>query len=249
MKPRVVAISQARMTSSRLPGKVLLEAAGRPLLTHHLERLRRARRVDDVVLATTVNRADDPLVELAEGLGVAVFRGDEHDVLGRFAGAAAMADAGAVVRVTADCPLIDPGLIDELVARFTDSVSGESPLDYLGIDTTRYPRGFDCEIVLRRVLDEADHCATEPSEREHVTPFVYRRPERYRLGTPLGPVEGRWPYRLCVDEPADFEVVRHLLDALWPDNPAFSWLDCCTALDRHPEWADLNRHVAQRKLS
>ena len=244
---RVVCISQARMTSTRLPGKVLMEVAGKPLLLHHLGRLRRANQVDSVVLATTTNATDDPVAELAENFGVTVFRGDEHDVLSRFAGAAAMVGADIVVRVTADCPLIDPGLIDQLVDRYMDGREENPPIDYLGIDTSRYPRGFDAEVFARSLLDEADRSAVDPAEREHVTPFIYRRPERFRLGTPLAPQKGAWPYRLCVDEPDDLEVVRLLLGALLPQNPALEWQDCCKLLAIHPEWVAINRAVAQRK--
>ncbi len=248
-KPRVVCISQARMTSTRLPGKVLMEAAGQPLLAHHLGRLARCRTLDGLVLATTVNGTDDPVAELAGSLGVPVFRGDEHDVLGRFAGAAALAGADVVVRVTADCPLIDPTLVDRVVTVFL-----ESPLDYLSLDVTRFPRGLDAEVFTRAALDEAAANATDPAEREHVTAHLYRRPERFRIGVPLAPpppapedgtvLAQRW----CVDEAADLELVRRLLGALLPENPGFGWQDCCKVLRQHPEWADLNGSVRQNTL-
>lgn len=251
MKPRVVAISQARMTSSRLPGKVLMEAAGKPLLVHHLERLSRSPGLDAVVLATTVNATDDPLAACAEALGVPVFRGDEQDVLGRFAGAAAMAGADRVVRVTADCPLIDPELVGALIAAFHEGRS-QTPLDYLSIDSTRYPRGLDAEILTRAALDEAARLAADPAEREHVTPYVYRRPDRFRLGgglRPSGELDGDvGGHRWCVDEAADFELVRRLLEALCPVTPLFGWRDCCKVLDAHPDWLDINRSIRQKTL-
>ncbi|PWC90499.1 spore coat protein [Azospirillum sp. TSH100] len=250
-KPRIVAISQARMTSTRLPGKVLMPAAGRPLLAHHLERLSRTPRLDAVVLATTVNTTDDPVAACAQGLGITVFRGDEQDVLGRFAGAAALAGADLVVRVTADCPLIDPALVGRLIATFQQS----QPLDYLSIDSTRYPRGLDAEIFPRRLLDEAAATATDPAEREHVTPYIYNHPDRFRLGMALVPdisadpadswLEGQ---RWCVDEPADYELVRRLLEALLPSDPGFGWQDCCRTLREHPDWVDINRSVRQKTL-
>ena len=250
-KPRVVAISQARMTSTRLPGKVLMPAAGRPLLGHHLERLSRTPGLDAVVLATTVNATDDPVAACAQSLGVAVFRGDEQDVLGRFAGAAALADADLVVRVTADCPLIDPALVGRLIATFRES----QPLDYLSVDSTRFPRGLDAEIFPRSLLDEAAANATDPTEREHVTPYLYRRPDRFRLGAALVPdvqvdPSGSWleGQRWCVDEPADYELVRRLLEALLPSNPGFGWQDCCRTLRDHPDWVDINRSVRQKTL-
>lgn len=245
-KPRVVCISQARMTSTRLPGKVLMEAAGQPLLAHHLGRLARCRTLDGLVLATTVNGTDDPLADLAESLGVPVFRGDEQDVLGRFAGAAAMAGADVVVRVTADCPLIDPTLVDQVVSTFLEVAPA---LDYLGLDVARFPRGLDAEVFTRAALDEAAANATDPAEREHVTAHLYRRPERFRIGTPLAPEDGSvLDQRWCVDEAADLELVRRLLGALLPENPGFGWQDCCKVLRQNPEWADLNGSVRQNTL-
>jgi len=242
-KPRVVCVSQARMTSTRLPGKVLMAAAGRPLIEHHLNRLKRARSLDAVVLATTVNATDDPLAAAAARIDMPVFRGDEADVLGRFAGAAAMMEADVVVRVTADCPLIDPELIDALVA----ARSGGA--DYLWIDVTRWPRGFDAEVFARDLLDEADRNATDAYEREHVTPHIYRRPERFRLGPPLTPAPGEWDVsaRLCVDEAADLDLVRRILDELVPIKPDFDRRDLREILSRHPEWTAINRDVAQKK--
>ncbi|MGQ9371561.1 cytidylyltransferase domain-containing protein [Azospirillum sp. A39] len=248
-RPRVVCISQARMTSTRLPGKVLMEAAGAPLLQHHLGRLRRCRAVDAVVLATTVNASDDPVAALAGRIGVPVFRGDEADVLGRFAGAAAAHEAEVVVRVTADCPLIDPDLVDRAVGRFLDGRGETPPVDYLAIDTTRFPRGLDAEVFTRAALDAAARESADPAEREHVTPFIYRRPDRFRLGEPLGPDGPASSQRWCVDEPADFALVARLLAALLPDRPDFGWQDCCNLLQNHPDWADINRSVGQKPVA
>lgn len=242
-KPNVVCISQARMTSTRLPGKVLMEAAGKPLLAHHLGRLSRCRTLDALVLATTVNATDDPVAELGAALGVPVFRGSEHDVLSRYAGAADMAGADVVVRVTADCPLIDPAVVDRVVAEF---LASDPPVDYQGIDVFHYPRGLDAEVFTRAALIEAAANATDPAEREHVTAHIYRRPERFRLAPPLRhggeAVEQRW----CVDEQADFDLISRLLETLVPVKPDFGWQDCCSVLRDHPDWADINRDVRQR---
>lgn len=243
---KVVCVTQARMTSTRLPGKILMTAAGKPLLQWHLERLQAARRLDQVALATTENATDDPAAELAEKLGVFVFRGSEHDVLGRFAGCAAACGADTVIRVTADCPLIDPALIDDLVDAF-----GAAPAwDYGSIDVGRFSRGLDAEIFAYSSLAQAAAEARDPFEREHVTPFIYRRPDRFRLGAPLGPPSGavepsvgRW----CVDEAADLALIRLLLAEL-PADGVFGWRDVCMLISRHPDWADVNRDVAQRKL-
>lgn len=243
---RVVCISQARMTSTRLPGKVLMDAAGKPLLQWHLERLQACRRVDRVALATTVNAADDPVAELAARLGVLVFRGSEHDVLGRFAGCAAAAQAAVVVRVTADCPLIDPAVVDACIARYAAGRRETPPVDYVNVDVGRFPRGLDAEIFAAPLLALADREAEDPWEREHVTPFIYRRPDRFRIGAPLVPDEPVAPARWCVDETVDLELIRRILGEVG-QNPGFGWRDCCMVLARHPDWPAINHSVAQAK--
>lgn len=242
---RVVIVTQARMTSTRLPGKVMMEAAGKPLLAHHLGRLQRSRNADAVIVATTVNATDDPIVDFAGTLGIPVVRGDEHDVLDRFVRATRAQDADIVVRVTSDCPLIDPVLIDALIDRYRAGQGETPPVDYAYNDVTRFPRGVDAEIFSRALLEEAAREATEQAEREHVTPYIYRRPERFRL-VGVAPAEGVWPYRLCVDEDSDLALVRRVLDALLPENPGFGWQDCCKLLNDHPEWVEINHAVQQR---
>lgn len=245
---KVVCITQARTTSVRLPGKIMMEAAGKPLLQWHLERLSACRSIDETVLATTENAADDPAVDLASSLGVPVFRGSETDVLGRFRGAAEAAGATVVVRATADCPLIDPTLIDALVGRFMrsrEAGDGRAP-DYQCIDVGVFPRGLDAEVFTVAALNAAAEEAKTPWEREHVTPFVYGDPDRFFIGAPLRTLEKIPPYRWCVDEAADLELVRRILSAMPPDR-VFDWRDCCMALSLHPEWAEINRDVAQRK--
>jgi len=242
---RAAIVTQARMTSTRLPGKILLEAAGKPLLVHHLERLARAREAAAVIVATTTNATDDPVAELAGAMGFAVARGDEEDVLSRFMKAMELTDADTVVRVTSDCPLIDPVLIDALIRRYREGRTETPPIDYISIDVTRYPRGFDAEVFGRALLEEAAREATQRPEREHVTPYIYRRPERFRLAG-MAPESGSWSYRLCVDEPADFALVRRVLESVPPETPFFGWQDCCKLLDSHPEWVDINRTVQQR---
>jgi spore coat polysaccharide biosynthesis protein SpsF len=240
-RPKVVCVTQARTTSTRLPRKVLLEAAGKPLLAHHLERLQRCARVDEVVLATTVNATDDEVAALGHAMGLKVARGDEHDVLSRFVLAAQASDADIVVRVTSDCPLIDPGLIDLVVQRLL-----EEGCDYAHLDMAQYPRGVDTE-VLRRVLIDQAHAdpATTAYEREHVTPYIYNRPERFRLQAVPSAFPPA-PYRWCVDEPADFELIARMLEALLPTRPEFTWRDAVALMQAHPDWARLNQHVVQK---
>jgi len=243
-RPFVVGITQARMNSSRLPGKILLEAAGKPLLQHHVERLSRARTLDLHVLATTDMPADDPVEDLGKRLGVPVVRGSETDVLDRFYRAASAHGAEVAVRFTGDCPLIDPGLVDDLLTLFLTS---EPALDYACIDVNRLPRGLDAEAMSRAALDEAWAQADQPFEREHVTPYIYHRPDRFRLDllSLEGPAD---QHRWCVDTAEDLELVRRLLDALLPGNPGFGWRDCLDILRDHPDWVELNRGVAQKPL-
>lgn len=243
--PRVVAITQARMGSTRLPGKVMCRIAGKTLLEHQVDRLARAGKLDRIVVATTTGPSDDAIVDLCRIRGYAVFRGPEDDVLARYAGAAAEYDADMIVRVTSDCPLIDPAVIDDLVGLFLDPASG---LDYAAVDTRSYPHGLDAEIFTRTVLDMAMAEAADPAEREHVTPFIYRRPDRFRLGV-LRTGEQHEGHRWCVDEPRDLEFISRVINALYPDNPDFGWRDCLAILAANPDWALINRDVQQKQTA
>jgi spore coat polysaccharide biosynthesis protein SpsF len=236
---RVIAITQARMGSTRLPAKIMRPLLGAPMLVHHLRRLGLAKRLDGLVVATTDDPGSAPIVDLCGRLGIACFRGSETDVLARFHGAAEMMRADLVVRVTSDCPLLDPVLIDAAIERVQD---GDA--DYASVDIGSYPRGCDAEAFRRRALDDAFAEAADPGEREHVTPFIYRRPERYRLAS-IGGGEGA-EYRFCVDEEADFRLVEKLAPALAARGEAWGWRDCVALLRAHPDWAALNRAVAQK---
>lgn len=176
----VVAVVQARMTSTRLPGKVLMEVAGMPLVLHTLRRLAAARSVDSVVLATSDGPADDPLAALAAEEGVACHRGSEADVLRRFSDAARAAEADVVVRITGDCPLIDPDVVDRVVGELVDDPAG---CDYASNVLRRtFPKGLDTEVLWSDALERIDRLATSEAAREHVTWFAYReRPELFLL--------------------------------------------------------------------
>jgi spore coat polysaccharide biosynthesis protein SpsF len=242
---KVVAITQARMTSTRLPGKIMMKAGGKPLLSHHLERLGRAETIDEIILATTENSADDPTAELGERLGVTVFRGSEHDVLARCHGAATAAEADVVVRVTSDCPLIDPEVTDRTVGTFLDRAD---ELDYVSNRLVHtYPRGLDTEVLHFSALDEAYTEATDPADREHVTLFVWRQPERYRLlNVPCD--RDLSHHRWTVDTKEDFELMSRMIEALYPTNPAFGLDASIALLDQHPEWSDLNAQIQQKPI-
>ena len=231
-RPRIVCISQARMTSTRLPGKVMLPIQGRPLLAWHLERLKRAQRLDVVAVATVDAPESAPILELCRELGVPVTLGPEDDVLARYHQCAETHGAEVVVRVTSDCPLIDPELVDAVIERF---LAGDT--DYVALDVSVFPRGLDVEAFGRASLDEAFARAIEPYEREHVTPYLYRTPGRFRV-TRLGGGRGG-EFRLCVDQDEDLELVRRIADEL-TDHPGFGWRQMVELLEARPYLAGLN---------
>jgi spore coat polysaccharide biosynthesis protein SpsF len=226
--PGTVAIIQARTGSTRLPRKSLARVLGRPLLDLMLERVQRAVTLDEIVVATTTFERDDEIAHVARGRGATVFRGSENDVLGRYVGAASFADAQVVVRLTADCPLLDPAIVDRIVtARRTlgkdaDLVTNAPPLD------RTYPDGMDVEVFTLDALVRADALATTIEDREHVTRRFHRAPFRSTvidLDPPAGDV------RLTVDDGEDLDTVRAIYEDLQPHNPAFglaemlAWLD------------------------
>ena len=239
----VVAIVQARMTSTRLPGKVLLPVAGRPLLSWQLDRMRLARRLDRIVIATTTNATDDPIVAWCRAQGCDVTRGSEADVLSRYAQAAVQFGAGTVVRLTSDCPLIDPALIDSAVERFVGA-----GCDYLSnMLHPSFPYGLAVEVMTARALAQAQQEAVDPQECEHVTPFIYWRPGRFRLES-LTTSPDCSQHRWTVDTPQDFELVSHILHAMAARHPGFSWREVLDLLDRHPEWVKINAQIEQKAV-
>lgn len=226
-------IVQARMTSTRLPGKVMAEVRGKPLLEWQLRRLMRSRSADSVIVATTSNPADAAITEVAGRLGLRAFRGPEHDVMARFILAASIFGVDTIVRSTADCPLIDARFVDGALDRFA---YGEA--DYLA--PIGLPDGMGCEVIRIATLEDAYAVATS-EEREHVTLHVRRHPERYRLmdqPTGLGLDEARW----TVDTAADLAMVTRLIEAV-ADPITATLEDFRRLLTEHPEWSALNASI------
>jgi spore coat polysaccharide biosynthesis protein SpsF len=232
----ILAILQARMSSTRLPGKVLKSILGRPMLAWQIDRIRRSKTIDRLVVATSEEASDDPIASFCDANEVACYRGALHDVLARFHGAAeAFGPAEHVVRLTGDCPLIDWTIIDaavELQRRSRSDLAGNV------IERT-YPDGLDVEVVSLSALDRAHREATEAAAREHVTQYIYRHPETFRLAhltqTPdLGAL--RW----TVDTPADFEMVEKVFTGLVGRKNNFLQQDVLDFLEDHPEIAAIN---------
>jgi spore coat polysaccharide biosynthesis protein SpsF len=205
-----LAVVQARMTSTRLPGKSLADVGGEPLAALVLRRLGRASSVERVVLATSEEPADDPLVALAAEVGVGVHRGPRDDVLTRIAGAAA-GHTGPVVRITADCPLIDPGVVDNVVGLFARTPGCAYASN---VEPRTYPDGMDVEVIAGDALAAADAEATDPFEREHVTTAIRRDPDRFPAAALVHEGEDLGDVRWTVDHPEDLEVVREIVARL-----------------------------------
>ncbi|ATQ41558.1 cytidylyltransferase domain-containing protein [Caulobacter mirabilis] len=230
----VLAVLQARMSSTRLPGKVLMPLAGAPMIVRQIERVARARRIDRLVVATSTGPEDDVLAETCRREGVAVHRGPLDDVLARFVGALEVFPADQVVRLTADCPLADPEVIDATIALQLDSgcdYASNSP------EPGAWAKGLDVEVVTADALRLAAQRATTPEEHEHVTWGVWTRPDLYRLAwlpAPDDQADVRW----TVDRPDDYAFVAAVYDALYPRNRAFGSEDIRAFLRERPDLAD-----------
>jgi spore coat polysaccharide biosynthesis protein SpsF len=241
----IVCFIEARMRSTRLPGKVLMPILGKPMLELMIERLRRARTLDGIVVATTDGEADQPIADLAERLGVGCFRGSEDDVLGRVLGAARAYGADVIVETTGDCPLHEPALIDKVVSDFrmggADFVSNILPYST--------PRGTDCRVFTTDALDEIDRTSDDPADHEHVSLHFWEHPEKYRLRNVVTelPAEAT-ELRLTVDTPEDFELVRRVYESLYPANPQFTLWDVLELLRGQPELAAINQEIRQKPV-
>lgn len=212
------------------------------MLARVVERTSLARLVDATVVATTTDPADDPIIALAAGRGWQVERGDPVDLLDRYVQVARSHDAAAVVRITSDCPLIDPEVIDETIRVFRSQ-----PCDYASNFLRRrtFPRGLDTEVIGRAALERAWREDTDPAWREHVTPYIYRNPGRFRL---VGVQHRRdeSAQRWSVDTADDYELVRRIFEALGRSD--VTWREALAVVHAHPDWQQLNRHVEQKPV-
>lgn len=230
------------MGSSRLPGKVMLDLGGRPVLERVVNRARRIAGVDEVVVACATLPQDDVLQAACREWGVPVFRGSDDDVLERFRGAAEAHDADACVRITSDCPLLDPGVSGEIVRRFREA---DPPVDYASNKIPQsFPRGLDTEVFTRAALERAAAQAVEPYQRAHVTIYMYEHPERFRLLSVTSDV-ARADWRWTLDTADDLAFLRRVYDRLGPGD-GFAWTQVLELLRREPELMEINRHVVQK---
>ena len=233
-------IIQARMASSRFPGKVLREIEENPMLLYMLKRVSAAKNIDKVILATSTEASDEPIASLCDKLGITCYKGSHEDVLDRYYKSAKKHNVDTIVRLTADCPLVDPHLIDNMVETYQ-----KEAYDYIGNTMPpkwTFPVGMDVEVFSFEALELAWRNEKDLEEREHVTFHFWKNPQtfsvfRYDLKEDLS------RYRLTVDYPEDFEVVKSILTALYHKNPLFSMYDVINFLNKNPNIYKMNANV------
>ncbi|USK69968.1 glycosyltransferase family protein [Peribacillus asahii] len=241
---KIIGIIQARMGSTRLPGKVLKRVNGIPLLQYQIERMKKSNLINGLVIATTEQDLEEPILELCEKMNISAFRGSEKDVLDRYCGAAQKYNADVIVRMTSDCPIIDPNIIDQVIQYYLDH-----SYDYVSNTQIRtFPRGMDTEVFSRKLLEKAQMNAQKEYEREHVTPYFYMNPDKYSIGQFVNRGQDVSHYRLTVDTEEDLKLISILLKELYPKNQFFDLEMILDKLRKEPHLAEINKHIQQKKL-
>ena len=237
-----LAILQARTSSSRLPGKVLRPLLGVPMFLRQIERVTRSRKIDKIVVATSLDSSDNAIEQLCRSNDIECFRGSLDDVLDRFYHASVKFSAHHIVRLTADCPLADPAVIDRMI-QFYESGN----FDYVSnaLEPT-FPDGLDAEIFRAACLYDAWKDATLPSEREHVTPFIYQHPARYKIGHYKNAADLSF-LRWTVDEEVDFQLITQIYTQLYQNKPDFNTDDILAFLDKNPRLKTINTQIRRNE--
>jgi len=240
---KIVATIEARMTSSRLPGKVLLPALGQPLLHHLVQRLHAVPSIDEIVLATTINITDEPLVAFADKENIRVFRGSENDVMARVIGAAEFVGTDVIVEITGDCPIIDPDIVEQAIRMYK---MHEAAYVSNGIIRT-YPDGMDTQVFSLETLRRSAAMTNAPLDREHVSLHMRKHPELFPHLHLIAPPSLHWPdLGLTLDEPTDYELIKRIIEYFGESKPLFSCLDVIRVLHEKPEWVEINRAVKRK---
>ncbi|MGM8366490.1 cytidylyltransferase domain-containing protein [Virgibacillus sp. W0181] len=242
---KVVAIIQARMGSTRLPGKIMKKVLDKSLLEYQIERVKRSKLIGEIVIATTTSESEEPIVDFCKKHFISYYRGSEDDVLSRYYEAAEEYNADVVVRLTSDCPLIDPEIIDKVISIYLKRKEG---IDYVSNTLERtYPRGMDTEVFSYDALKTANDNAVSPPEREHVTPYFFQNPRMFKILSVTSDTnhsEHRW----TVDTLEDFVLIEKIIEALYKNKPLFSYFDILKLLDENREWFDINAEIKQKRL-
>lgn len=242
---KVVAIVQARMGSTRLQGKVMKEILSKPVILWDLDRISLSKLIDEVIVAIPYSKENDVIINTIKEYNdkIIITRGSEDDVLDRYYQAAVQANADVVVRITSDCPLIDPVVIDNVIEQFLDG-----DCDYCSNSLTRtYPRGLDTEVFSFKALEEAWNEANKDHEREHVTPYIIENPDKFKLLNVANDIDLshlRW----TLDTKEDFEFIKAVYKRIYPKKQLFLMDDVLELMDKEPELIDINRYIEQKVL-
>ncbi|HXV27418.1 MAG TPA: glycosyltransferase family protein [bacterium] len=242
---KTVAIIQARMGSTRLPGKVLKSILGTPSLEHMMKRVARCKTLDEIVIATTVHSRDDRICEFAEDRGYLFGRGSENDVLDRYYQIARERNADAVVRMTSDCPLIDPEISDRVIQRHLEARTNDLTSNVFRKLT--FPNGFDTEVISFTCLERMHRETQDPLYREHVTNYIHDFPEKFAIEN-VADTQDHSDLRLCVDTEEDFRLVSLIFETLHPNNADFGYREIFELFKQRPELKEINSEVRQTKI-
>lgn len=241
---KIVAIVQARMDSTRLPGKVLMRLGGKTVLENVVNRLLSVPLISEVVIATTIKASDDKIVEEAKRLNVSFFRGDEEHVLSRYYEAAIQHHADIIVRVTSDCPVIDPVLTNRIIQYYI-----ESEFDYVSNTLERtFPRGLDTEVFSIEALKRSYLKAYTNDHREHVTPYIYQHPNEFNIGQFVGDFDNS-SYRWTLDTKEDYRLMTEIFNNLFNDKQIFYWESIIQLMKDQPQLPLINAHIQQKQLN
>ncbi len=238
-----VAIVQARYSSTRLKGKIFKEISGKPMLWHVINRLSYSKLTDKIVVATTLDKEDDGTEEFCRANNILYYRGSVEDVLSRFYETARVFNAGTIIRITSDCPLIDPVIIDKMLTEFKRE---EVLFDYMSNVVQRtFPRGLDTEIISFHALEKAYSEAGTNSDREHVTPYIYSNPELFKIKSYTSSIDYSF-HRWTVDTEEDFKLIEAVYNSLYKPDRLFLFEDVIKLFVRNPGLIRINQHVKQK---
>ncbi|WP_353047476.1 glycosyltransferase family protein [Exiguobacterium sp. s131] len=244
MAMKTVAIIQARMGSTRLPGKVLMKLQGRTVLDHVITRVKQAKLIDEIIVATTTLSEDDVLSEEAKRYGVRVYRGSSDNVLSRYYEAAMEAEADVVIRITSDCPLIDPFVIDQMIETYHNNRYDIVTNAGQDLSKRTFPRGLDIEIFSSELLSDAFNNHSEDYHIEHVTPYMYEKSQNvYHHINPINASN----YRLTLDTEEDLELITRIYKKLYTGTHSFYLSEILNLLENNPDLSIINSHIEQKK--
>ena len=243
---KIVATIEARMNSSRLPGKVLLKAKDKSMLEILVERLKQVKLIDDIVVATTINSKDNEIVDLCKNIGLSFFRGSEEDVMGRVIGAAKSAKADLIVEITADCPIIDPNIIEQII-----NIYNANSVDYVGNAKIRsYPDGMDTQVFSLKTLESSYQMTTDKVDREHVTLHIRNNPNFFSQINVMASPDIFYPdLGLTLDEWDDYLLIKNIIENFYDNNKFFKCSDIIKFLNNNQYLYFLNKHVKRKVIN